>query len=232
MGFLVLMILAILAGIGMLLYATQTKERVDCLQDVEICRSTFGIFKTIKEEATVLGIAPKLDCRAVSPPNCEEHELKTTDKQQTMHVIAENLRWCWYKTFGRENTMGKDFAGFGIVMGLIARPVHKDFCLVCSQFTPAVSITPQEWNDFLSTRRVPRTAKTYAEVINPVEDSIWNKKYKDIGFTAGTKQYVVSVSAENSKADVAPHPAYLYIDSDLECGTAYPQIHYQLAPIA
>ncbi len=219
---LVIILLVAGAGIALLLYAGELKEKLGCKQDIELCRQSFQMFKRIKEK---LPVAPRIDCVATSPPNCEKTRFETTDKRQTMHTIAENLRWCWDKTLGATNTMGEDFAaGF---LGRVAGQPDRDFCLVCSYFTPQIEISAKEWNDYLDTQNVPGRGQTYEEFLNPIDPVIWEQSYRDIAFTPGQTNNVVSVSAEGTKGD---NQVFIYISTDITCGPSKEaQIHYQLA---
>jgi hypothetical protein len=217
---LVLILLAAGAGIGLLFFAQKGVGKVACVRDVELCENSYAFYQRWRALGYA-GIAPRVDCIAISPPNCEEKVLKTGDKNKTMHIIAENLRHCWGKTLGRQNQMGEDFAVN--IFGKAGTDV--DFCLVCSEFVPKVSITPKEWNDYLDTRKVPDSQQTYEELIDPVGPTIWERwGYRDIGFTEGTKYYVVSVSAET----IADGQVHIYIDPQVYCGPTAPQVHYQL----
>lgn len=230
---LTLILLAVVAGVGLIFLVRQSVEKVGCMSDVVICKNTYLTFKKIKEKAALLGIAPRLDCATISPPNCKETELKTENKQKTMHIIAENLRWCWDKTLGKQNTMGKDFAGYALIVGLITVIKNVDFCLVCSEFKPNVDIPAAEWNDYLKNKKISRKEQTYAGLIDPVGQEIWKKRYqnydKPIAFEKGKKYYVVSVSAEATEPTKEKNQAFIYIDSEIVCGDKRPQIHYQLS---
>lgn len=223
---LVIILLAIGAGVGLLFFSKKGVEKAGCRAEVETCRTSFQVFKRIKEE---IAIEPRVDCIAVSPPNCEEKELKTEDKTQTMHIIAENLRWCWYKTLGLKNTMGDAFGYHLYLLGIITADDDVDFCLVCSEFTPNVDISVEEWNAFLDNRKIPNTQQTYEDYLDPIAPKVWEKSYRDIGFKKGQKYFVVSVSAEESEpADQAGKEVYIYIAPEIYCGDADPQVHYQL----
>lgn len=248
---LVIILLAVGAGVGLLFFGKQTAERVGCKADVEICRSGFLFYKKIREDVYVLGKfapPPRLDCVAVSTPNCEERELKTKNKKQTMHVIAENLRWCWYKTLGEKNTIGKDFGTITKILYLIpqtstataiatvtgARP-NMDFCLVCSEFTPNVDISKEEWNEYLDTIRPPNSKETYAQLLKQSKNDVvkkhpsdWKKelKYKDIAFEKGKKYFVVSV---NPAKTISEKTNFLYVSPEIYCGEdPDQQVHYQV----
>lgn len=221
---LVIILIAAIAGIGLLMFTKQATEKAGCMRDVDLCKNSFAFFQRWRSLGYA-GVAPRLDCVAVSPPNCEEKELKTDDKQKTMHIIAENLRRCWEKTLGRQNKMGEDFAIN--IFGKAGTDV--DFCLVCSEFVPKVDIALEEWNKYLDERKVPGSPQTYAQFIDPVGPIVWGNIYRDFGyrntgFAAGTRYYVVSVSAET----IGDGQVYVYIDREVYCGNKYPQIHYQL----
>ncbi len=217
---LTILILAIVTGIGLLTFTKQITEKVDCQKDIDICKSTYAFFQRWRVLGYA-GMAPRMNCIAISPPNCKEKELETENKRETMHVIAENLRHCWSKTLGNENMMGEDFAYN--LFGVAGKDV--DFCLVCSEFTPNVDISASEWNDYLKNKKIPKTNILYDDFITPVGEEIWSKKrYKDIGFKKGIRYYVVSVSAET----IDNSEVYIYIDPKIDCGKTYPQIHYQL----
>ncbi len=223
----VILILAVIAGIALLMYGKKGAEQTTCLAEVNMCKQSFVFYKTLKE--SVGSITPKVDCIAVSPPNCEQRELKTEDKQQTMYIIAENLRHCWEKTLGSQNTMGEDFASVWFAPK-VKGVKDVDFCLVCSEFVPNVDITSAEWDHFLDTRNVPNTQTPYSALIKPSSDQlVWTTKaysYRGIGFSKGIKYYVVSVSAEESKGD---GQVFIYISPDIDCGTTEnQQVHYQL----
>ncbi len=228
---LMIILLAIAAGIGLLVLTKQTTEKTSCKQAVDLCRQSFLFFKRVKEKSGSLGIAPRIDCIAVSPPNCGQKQLKADGsseerKRKTMFVIAENLRWCWHKTLGRDNTVGEDFGEAGFLPRW-GKEDDVDFCLVCSEFIMPddVSITKEEWNAYLSGQRIAGETGTYADFIQPVGDEIWGKRYRDIGFSAGQQYYVVSVSAEESRGD---GQVYIYADREISCGDEDPQVHYQL----
>ncbi len=222
---LTLILLALAAGIGLILFAKQGTQKVSCLEDVTLCKQSYSFFQRIKQK---IPVGPRVDCVAISPPNCDEKDLKTTDKQQTMHVIAENLRYCWDKTLGKDNTIGQDFAEWSYIWRAIHEP-DVDFCLVCSEFTPAVSISASEWSSYLASQTVPGSSTTYDQFLQPFGPEIFAKRYKDISFTAGTRYYVVDVSAEQSKGD---KQNFLYIDPTISCGdSSWQQIHYQLQPL-
>ena len=228
---LVIILLAAVAGIGLLFFAKSGVSKVSCLEEVSLCKNSFLFYQKWRLMKWA-GIAPNLDCMAVSLPNCEQRDLKTSDKQETMHIIAENLRYCWDKTLGKQNTMGEDFAVN--IFGVVGKDI--DFCMVCSEFTPNVDISASEWNQYLDSRNPSGNPATYSQIIQPSEPQLlWDGgtktyKYRDIDFKKGTRYYVVSVSAESSKGDGM---VYIYIDPEVDCGklapqTHYPQIHYQL----
>lgn len=225
---LVIIILAIGAGIGLLTFTRESAVKIGCQRDVDLCRSSFAFYKRLKGVVGVAGIPPRIDCVAVSPPNCGETVLKTEDKKETMHVIAENLRWCWHKTLGKDNTIGEDFAEVAILPRggpIIGKEDDVDFCLVCSEFTPKIDITAAEWDGYLGTRKIPKSDVTYEEFLDPSGPEIWGKKYRDTSFAKGRTYYVVSVSAEETKGD---GQVFIYIDPEINCGTEDPQVHYQL----
>jgi hypothetical protein len=230
---LVLIILVVAGGIGLILFGKQASNKAECLEAVEVCKESNVLFKRIQEK---IALELRVNCPAISPPNCNEQVLKGKDKKETMHIIAENLRWCWEKTLGRQNTMGKDFAQFLSVLGVGLGVSDKvDFCLVCSEFVPQVDITAQEWDNYLDTNKVGK--QTYAELINPVVPNVcfdrqdkpgcWG--YHDIGFKKGVRYYVVSVDAweSDSRTNQPEYPVRIYIDPEIYCGKIDPQIHYE-----
>lgn len=222
---LVIILLAAVSGIGLMFFMKSGASKAGCLEDVSICKNTFLLYQRWRSLGWA-GIAPRLDCVAVSPPNCEQKEIKTDKSTEAMYIIAENLRYCWDKTLGKENTMGEDFAKR---LNIAADDV--DFCLVCSEFKTNVDISADEWNAYLDAKSPPGSQSTYSNLIQPSETTLkWSDKakplnYRNIGFTKGLKYYVVSVSAEDSKGD---KKVYVYIDSSVDCGKKDPQIHYQL----
>lgn len=224
---LTIIILAVAAGIGLIFLATKGAEKAGCMSDVTVCKQSLIAYKKIRE---VVGAVPyKVDCVAISPPNCEEKELKAENKPMTMFIIAENLKYCWDKTLGRENTIGEDFATAWYAPKPFA-PTDVDFCLVCSEFIPKVDVPDADWTAYLENQKMPNSDMTYAKFVNPADPiSPWGQKYKDYGrpfaFEKGKKYYVVSVSAEATKGDKA---VYIYIEPEVNCGSNNPIIHYQL----
>lgn len=229
---LVIILLAIGAGIGLLLFSKKAFEKTDCLGKVNLCKSSYLFYKQIKAKAGSLAVPPKVDCTALSPPNCEEKELKATDKTQTMTIIAENLRYCWDKTLGMDNTIGVDFGEVWGTRNMVIGERDVDFCLVCSEFTPNVDIETVEWNQFLDQHAIPDGSKTYEQLITPKSRiTPWKQSYRDystrFAFEKGKKYYVVSVDATETE-DYTSIPVYIYIDSQVYCGDKDPQVHYQL----
>lgn len=218
---LMIMLLVIAGGIGLLFLTKEGAQKAGCMTDVELCRESYVFFSKLKEK---LPVGSKIDCPAISPPNCKEKELKVEGtpeekKQKTMFIIAENLRWCWHKTLGIENKMGEDWAK---VFGVYARDV--DLCLPCSEFIPTVDISAADWDKYLQTQKIHGTEQTYAQFVNP-PDTVWNKDFWHHGFEKDKRYYVVSVSAERTKDD---NKGRIYIDTDVYCGPSNDrQIPYQ-----
>ncbi len=230
---LTIIILSVLAGIGLIFLATTGAEKAGCLTEVTVCRNTYALFKTLKEKLGPLSPLPRVDCVAVSPPNCEEKALKTEDRQQTMYVIAENLKYCWQKTLGRENDIGKEFGSQKILSGRTVSSGDVDFCLVCSEFTPNADISDADWTGYLENRKMFNSDETYAKFVNPAKPvSPWGQKYREFGtpvaFAKGVRYYVVSVDAEVTPPVRDPDKVFIYIAPEVYCGEERPQIHYQL----
>ncbi len=245
---LTIIILAVAAGIGLILFATKGAQKAGCMTDVTVCKQSLVFFKKISDaiKSKSYGIidissAPSVDCVAVSPPNCEEKELKPENVPMTMFIIAENLRYCWDKTNGRKNTIGTDFSNVNNywIKKVPGASLHwmwwvvkdnVDFCLVCSEFIPKVDIPDADWTNYLENQQMPNSDQTYAQFVNPLKPvSPWGQKYKEFGtpvaFEKGKKYYVVSVSAAETDPDKA---AFIYIAPDVNCGDKDPIIHYQL----
>jgi hypothetical protein len=218
---LMIFILAILAGTGLLFFGKKTVE--NCQDEVELCRNSYATFQSKMISAVA---KPRIDCLAVSPPNCNEKVLKTDDKEDTMFIIAENLRWCWYKTLEQKNKIGEDFGTFLEAFGVRLLTPDVDFCLVCSEFTPNVDVPASEWDAYLADKKIPRKGITYGQYISPAL-RVWGRVYngypQPTAFEKGTKYFVVSVSAEEEQDGLVG----LYISPNIFCGTKDPQVHYQ-----
>ena len=226
---LMLILLSVAVGVGLLLLTKAGSEKAACMRDVELCRDSYALFSGALKRA----IAARVDCVAISPPNCEKQVLEeegTEDEKQqkTMFIIAENLRWCWHKTLGNKNRMGNNWR---TVMGIGTDDV--DFCLVCSEFTPKVNIPADMWNKYLDTHKPSGEQRTYEQFIDPTEEQRKDWKtgwtapysYRDIGFTAGTKYFVVSAQPDNEDDELVG--IYITSTSPIPCGTSDPKVHYQ-----
>jgi hypothetical protein len=219
---LTVLLLALAAGFGLLWYTKEGADKAACARDITLCKESFVLFKKVQEKAA---IEPKINCRSVSPPNCDNKVLPD-DKQQAMFIIAENLRSCWEKTLGNQNTMGESLS-YVLPVPVVGISNLYDFCMVCSEFEPSVDISAQEWGDYFNMRKVPKTQSTYAEYITPNKETVFGKGFNNVAFQKGKHYYVVSVSAEATfPYDIAP--VGLYVDSELTCGEKKPQIHYQV----
>lgn len=224
---LTILLLALAAGFGLLWYSKEGADKVACTRDITLCKQSFALLRNVQEKLT---IEPKINCRAVSPPNCDNKVLPE-DKQQAMFIIAENLRSCWEKTLGNDNNVGRALSYYFSVPGAGGVVELFDYCLVCSEFEAQADISASEWSDYLLMRKVPKSSATYAEYITPNKETIFNKGFKNVGFQKGKHYYVVSVSAaatEGITFGVGKKPVGLYVDTELACGDKNPQIHYQV----
>lgn len=207
---LVLILLAAFAGIGLIVLSKKGAEKQDCKGSIEMCRTSYQLIKQVTQK---LWLYPRVNCPAISLPNCQQRKLETDSKEQTLFTIAENLRWCWYKTNGNENTMGEDFAKCWGIPGC-----DINFCLVCSEFETKVDLSRQEIEDYLNTKAMPGEAIRYGQYLTPtsVDWPAGSGRSYLTSIAKGKTYYVVSVSAETE----GDKRVYLYIGQPpMYCGT-------------
>ncbi len=147
-----------LISIGFIgLFVYNYTERQSCTSKVELCRSSSFLISQAKK-ATAGFLSPeriiKLDCPICVPGSSEE--IKSLDKKTVLREIAEHLRYCWYKTNGRNNRVGEALLG------------GTSVCLVCSEFKLSQDISRQDLLDFLKKAKIGAgvdKSKTYAQYL-------------------------------------------------------------------
>lgn len=165
---LALLIIAIIT-IGFLgIFVYNYSQRQTCVQKVELCKMSISFINTFKKTTghSLTGIVPKLDCPICVPGSSAE--IKNKKDGETMREIADHLRWCWYKTTGKYNSIGEDFGKFYAISKTIA---EKDLnvCIVCSEFKTETEISNSKLQKYLVDTKItnsPGQGKTYAQYLD------------------------------------------------------------------
>lgn len=151
-----------MAAVGTFVY--KYSERQKCQQKIELCRIsiiTLDAFKKIPGHS-LAGKIPKIDCPICVPDN--DGEIKTIIPKEAMRQIAEHLRWCWHKTTGEDNTLGKDLGAFWFPRAVAEKDL--DVCIVCSEFVTSTTLNSAEFIKYLQKTKISSGAgkgKTYAD---------------------------------------------------------------------
>ena len=129
-------------------------ERQTCTQKIELCRTSMTILNAFIKAPWYLKktspLKPRIDCPICVPGSSDK--IKNEEQEKNLHEIAEHLRWCWYKTLGKDNFM-----------------LDKKICTVCSEFTIKQQIEPAEFLNYLRTTKIktgPGAGKTYEEYLD------------------------------------------------------------------
>lgn len=170
-GALAVIILA-LVTMGVLgLFVYQYSQRQSCVQKVELCKTSLMIIEGFKKTTghSAVPVEPIIDCPICVPESSEEIKGKT--KEQTMREIADHLRYCWYKTNGRNNKIGTDLGKFAYLPKVGVEIVEPDLrvCLVCSEFTAEQTISAQELSIYLRATKIvngPGKGLTYSNYLD------------------------------------------------------------------
>ncbi|GEM_PF-5437961 len=165
---LALLIIALIT-IGFLgIFVYDYSQRQTCVQKVELCKMSISFLNTFKKATghSLVAVTPKLDCPICVPDS--SFEIKNKKEEQTLHEIADHLRWCWYKTTGKDNTIGEDFGKFYAISKTIA---EKDLnvCIVCSEFKTNIEISNSKLQKYLAETKITNTpgqGKTYAQYLD------------------------------------------------------------------
>lgn len=137
------------------LFINNYMARQSCVQKVELCKASSFLISGAKKASWGALSPAKLDCPVCVPGS--SGDIKSVNKKEVLKQIAEHLRYCWYKSGGKNNRVGEALFGSSSV------------CLVCSEFKLSNDVSRVDLLDFLSKTKINSGAgqgKTYAEYLN------------------------------------------------------------------
>lgn len=166
---LALLILAVVTAVVLGMFVYNYREAQDCREKVELCHLSMELLSLFKEKggsaSGVLPFEPKIDCPMCVPGS--SNDIKGISEEQTMQEIADHLRWCWYKTLGKENKIGRNQALIFLF--------EKKICTVCSQFKTDKEISSKRFLEYIKRTKIvnsPGKGKTYETYL----ESLWGTK--------------------------------------------------------
>ena len=211
---LALLIIAIITMGSLGVFVYKYSQRQTCMEKVELCRTSIS-FNSAYKKALGKGqafspVEPKIDCPICVPDSSSE--IKDQKEDEAMREIANHLRWCWHKTTGKDNLIGKKTVeGFR-------------FCLVCSEFTIDIPINGQKFLNFLHDTKItngPGAGSKYAQYLDTnwgigriLDYSLLIEKNYIAGYIPETQALQPELKKAPNQVSITANKKYQVIDYD------------------